>query len=68
MPWLVKDYDELVELPLDHRTAFLLSLVDDRSTIADLVMTTGWGGMETLDVIERLVALGALELHASATR
>jgi hypothetical protein len=61
---LVKDFDELLALPLDDRTAFVLSLVDERCTVADLVRATGWARSDALAAIASLVAMGALELHA----
>jgi hypothetical protein len=67
VPWIVRDYDELVALPLDERTAYVLSLVDGRSTVGQLARDTGWEHRYALSVIARLVAMGALELHDDAS-
>jgi hypothetical protein len=62
VPKLVKDYDGLLALPLDERTAFVLSLVDDRSTVGELARETGWDRAEALAAIAHLVSMGALVL------
>lgn len=59
----MRDYDELLALPLDHRTAFVLSLVDGRITVEELVHETGWNDGDALAAIAHLVAMGALELR-----
>jgi hypothetical protein len=63
VPWLAMTYDELRALPLDPRMAFVLSRVDGRSNVEIILDLTSLPADETLDVLDRLVELGAIELH-----
>jgi len=65
VPWLVMDYDQLRGLGLDEGEAFVLSLLDGRSSVRSVVRMTGWPASKALRTIAHLVALGALELRAA---
>jgi hypothetical protein len=59
------DYDQLRGLRLDEGEAFVLSLLDGRSSVRSVVRMTGWPPSQALRAIAHLVALGALELRAA---
>ena len=65
VPWLVKTHDELRDLPLDPREGFVLSLVDGRFTVEMILDVCGMPEDEVIDVLRKLVDVGAIELHAS---
>jgi hypothetical protein len=65
VPYLVMDYDQLRLLGLDEGEAFVLSLLDGRSSVRTIVQMTGWPRSQALRAIAHLVALGALELRVS---
>jgi hypothetical protein len=63
VPWLVVPHDTLVSLPLDSRSAFILSLVDGRCTVEMILDMSGMNEDETMDLLQKLMRLGVLELH-----
>lgn len=63
VPWLVLTYDEVRRLPLDSRDGFVLSLVDGRCTIEMILDIAGMSEDAVMDVLHKLVQLGAIELR-----
>jgi hypothetical protein len=63
VPWLAMTYDELAAIPLDSRSAFLLSLVDGRCTVEMLLDLSGMDRAHALTLLADLVDRGVLELH-----
>jgi hypothetical protein len=63
VPWLVVTYDQLQTMPLYARDAFVVSLVDGRVTVEMLLDISGLPEDETLDIVRKLLLLGAIELH-----
>lgn len=63
VPWLVVTHEQLVTLPLDSRAAFVLSLVDGRCSVEMIVDMSGMPQDQVLEILGRLVALQAIELH-----
>ena len=63
VPWLIVTYDELRELPLDHRVGFVVSLIDGRSTVEMIVDIACLAEGEALVILHELRALGAIEVR-----
>jgi hypothetical protein len=63
VPWLVVTYDALRALPIEPRDAFLVSLVDGRSSVDMILDLSAMPQDETLAILTRLLKLGAIELH-----
>lgn len=63
VPWLMVPISEVRTLPLDPRSAFILSLVDGISTVEMIVDMSSIPRDDGLRVLIELVALGAVELH-----
>jgi len=63
VPWLVVTYDQLQTMPLYAKEAFVVSLVDGRTTVEMLLDISGIPEDETLDILRKLLVLGAIELH-----
>ncbi len=51
---------ELVALPLDHRSGFLLSHIDGKRSIEEVIDVSHLSPKDTLEVIGALIALGAI--------
>ena len=64
VPWLMMSHAELVKLPLDHHEGFLLSLIDGRTTVAQLVDVAAMPRHRVLLVLARWAAMGIVALHA----
>jgi hypothetical protein len=62
IPWLVITYDDLRKLPLDPQAGFIVSLIDGRCTVEMLLDLSGMGEDQTLEILQELVRLGAVEL------
>ncbi len=69
VPWLTLTAEGLRLLPLDARTAFVLSLVDGRCDVEAILDLLGreLGRDEALDILGHLVDLGAIELRERST-
>jgi hypothetical protein len=68
VPWLVVTYDDLRAMPLEGRDGFVVSLVDGRATVEMILDMAGLPEDETIDVLSRLLRLGAIELRDPAPR
>lgn len=64
VPWLVVSYDELLQLPLDHKAGHILSLVDGRCTVEMIADMSPLPRDETVAILAELVVRGVLSLHA----
>jgi hypothetical protein len=62
-PKLLKTRSELKHAPIDHRDAFVLSLIDGKSSLAAIVDSSGMGGEEIAAILERLAGLGIVALR-----
>ncbi len=51
---------DLVALPLDHRSGFLLSHIDGKRSIEEVIDVSHLSPIDTLEVIGALIALGAI--------
>jgi hypothetical protein len=63
VPWLLVTYDQLQRMPLDARDLRVIGRIDGRATVEMLLDLAGLPEDDTVDVLRRLVALGAVELH-----
>jgi hypothetical protein len=63
VPWLVVTYDELRELPLDHRAGYIVSLIDGRSTVEMIVDIAALPEGEARVILGELRRLGAIEVR-----
>lgn len=57
-PRLVKSRAELTEAPIDHRDAFVISLLDGKMSVPAIVDVSGMPEAEIVTILERLVRLG----------
>jgi hypothetical protein len=62
VPWLLVTVDELRELPLDPRTAYLVSLIDGRCSV-EVISDIAGNAEEVNALVARLLELGAIELR-----
>jgi hypothetical protein len=62
VPRLLMDRDELMRVKLDRNEAFLVSLLDEVSTVAMLVDVAGMPEEQTLATLHRLRARGIIDL------
>ena len=62
-PKLLQSRDELMHAPIDHRDAFVLSLIDGKSNIAAIVDSSGMRSEEIAAILERLAGLGIVSLR-----
>jgi hypothetical protein len=62
VPRLCMAPSELVALPLDHRSGFLLSHIDGQRTVEEVIDVSHLSPHDTLDVMAALVALGAIAI------
>lgn len=63
VPWLMVTLDELRELPIDPRAAYLVSLVDGHCSIEMIADVAGMPRVEVAGVFAMLARLGAVELR-----
>jgi hypothetical protein len=68
VPWLVVTYDALRAMPLDSRDTVVLALVDGRATVEGILDMAEMAEEEALDVLAKLLRLGAIELRDPAPR
>jgi hypothetical protein len=62
VPRVVASAEQVRQLPIDPRVAYLLSRIDGHSTVETLVDITGFEVDEVLAVLATLVHFGAVEL------
>lgn len=62
IPRRLVDEREMMQLPLDHRAAFVLMSIDGKTAIRSLIDITGMAPEEVLVLIERLVELKAVAI------
>ncbi len=62
IPRLCMRASELVALPLDHRSGFLLSHIDGKRTVENVVDVSHLSPVDTLEAIGSLIALGAITI------
>jgi hypothetical protein len=60
VPKLKMDPSEIVELPLDHRAGFLLSLIDGKTNVQTIVDISGMPEQEVTDILEDLLLFGVI--------
>lgn len=63
IPSLAVTAQGLRGLPLDSRTAYLLSLVDGQCSVETIIDICEMNREEALDLLARLLQLGAIELR-----
>jgi hypothetical protein len=63
VPQLVMSLDELRELPIDPRAAYLVSLVDGQCSLEMIADVAGTPADDVIEVFAMLVQLGAVELR-----
>lgn len=61
-PKLLKSRVELTAAPIDHRDAFVISLIDGKMNIAAIVDASGMAREEVAAILDRLVQLGIVAL------
>jgi hypothetical protein len=61
-PKVLKTRRELAQAPLDHRDAFILSLIDSKTSVQGLVDLSGMPHEETVAILERLARLSIISL------
>jgi hypothetical protein len=61
-PKLLKTRGELTEAPIDHRDAFVLSLIDGKMTFPVLVDVSGMPEAEITRILDKLARLGIVSL------
>lgn len=61
-PVLLKTRAELTHAPLDHRDAFVISLIDGKLSVPALVDVSGMAANEITDILTRLAHLGIISL------
>ncbi len=66
VPQLTITAEGLHLLSLDSRAAYLLSLVDGECTLGTILEVCDMDQAEALDILERLMNLGAIELGSQA--
>jgi hypothetical protein len=62
-PKLLKSRSELTHAPIDHRDAFVLSLVDGKMSVAAIVDVSGMPSDEIGSILQRLAGLGIIALR-----
>jgi hypothetical protein len=63
VPWLKVSLDQLRELPIDPRAAFLVSLVDGQCSVETIADVAGMPALEVAEIFSTLTQLGAIELR-----
>jgi hypothetical protein len=61
-PKLLESRSELSRAPIDHRDAFVLSLIDGKTSVAQIVDASGMPRREVAAILDRLVQLGIVAL------
>jgi hypothetical protein len=61
-PKLLKARNELTSAPIDHRDAFVISLIDGRMSVGAIVDVSGMSTPEIVAILERLARLGIVSL------
>ena len=61
-PKLLKTRSELTDAPIDHRDAFVISLIDGKMSFQVLVDISGMPEAEVTRILERLARLGIVSL------
>jgi hypothetical protein len=63
VPWLKVTLEQLRELPIDPRAAFLVSLVDGQCSVETIADVAGMPAFEAAEIFAMLAQLGAIELR-----
>ena len=61
-PQLLKTRRELASAPIDHRDAFVLSLVDGKTSVQGVVDLAAMPDGEAVSILHRLATLGIVRL------
>jgi hypothetical protein len=61
-PKLLKDRAELTSAPIDHRDAFVMSLIDGKLSSDAIVDISGMPRDHVMEILKRLVQLGIVAL------
>ena len=62
-PKLLENRSELTHAPIDHRDAFVLSLIDGKMSLAAIVDISGMPSDEIAAILQRLAGLGIVALR-----
>jgi hypothetical protein len=63
VPWLVMTLDQLRELPIDPRAAYLVSLVDGQCSVETIADVSGIPREDVVEIFAMLLRLGAIDLR-----
>jgi len=63
VPWLVVTLDQLRDLPIDPRAAYLVSLADGQCSVETIADVAGIPREDVVEIFATLVQLGAVELR-----
>jgi hypothetical protein len=66
VPWVVASFAELQRLPLDHRSGFILSLIDGRANITTIIDMSAMPRDEVIAILDELVLRRVIEMHGAA--
>lgn len=61
-PKVLKTRAELTNAPIDHRDAFVLSLIDGKMNVQAIVDVAAMPANEIIEILERLARLGIVSL------
>jgi hypothetical protein len=62
IPVITLTIEALLALPLDHRAGFMLTRIDGNANVRSIIDVAGMSEEEAVEILEKLVALGALSL------
>jgi hypothetical protein len=62
IPWLMLSHVQVMDLELDHREGFLLSLIDGRTTVELLIEIAAMPKRDVLRILARWLAMGVIVL------
>lgn len=64
IPWVIASFAEVRRLPLDPRSAFVLSLIDGRADVATIIDMSAMPPDEVIAIFGELVVRGVVEMHS----
>jgi hypothetical protein len=65
VPWFSTTAERLRSLPLDSRSAYVLSLVDGHSSVEIILQACEMDRDETLSILRKLLAIDAIRLQGA---
>jgi hypothetical protein len=63
VPWLILSFAEIRELPLDHRSGFVLSLIDVSVDVGAIVDMSEMPRDEVIAILGELLLRGVIEMR-----